>query len=1097
MAYRLSRRHAGLASASHLGLVRHLSQARPANPTDSALSRTLFVRPHDGKHLLSATHTLSLVDFFARHLGDLDFFHCPREPQAQRLLGYLCLVFRHPDAVAKALRGSSAGEATWRVELPSMLSSRPRNTYLDDIAHARLAGSADPAATSLAYHAASHRWDAKLIRNPAALRPGWDDVAPLVGIRTLPAPYYNFGATHWTNDNQADPEFGRAPSSLGRAANGLEASDPDLEGDELDQSLVETDSIFHIDPTPRDILVTVERAAQRAPVRSARRVGGAEGLDSTTAAENPRSRSRLLQDAEAALKRFGGFRGGIADSVHESRRRRQEHGTGPSRRGRTRTDEDDVEIQVEAEVDPYPLNQAARPERPAPRSRFAAAGGAGPGHGSSARFGDQGDGWPPKAARNYTTLAAAAIRPSGSLAMTAVGSGLRTGSSPTSPSSSRSPPRCSSCVSRSFASSATAEGLSDRARRKAEWQRNRKSNFVDALNVRVYGGRGGDGCVSFHREKYVQYGPPSGGNGGPGGSVYIRAVAGPTNLSRLSRRYRAADGQHGQGSFLHGRRADDKVIEVPVGTVVTAVRRKMDEEELLVQEYETDLLRRARKAKWEMGGMVAPEEAVERAEEEERQRRLAQREQYALDHGQTSDDPDHAPDATTAAEAAQEAREADDDVIDGEALLDPAEAMHIQMLRDKVWRHYPRSEESNYRRDEFRAAEMRLAFEKRRQLSRSAKAASTLAISGADLERSAASQTPFEEDLLEEEEEEEVGEDEGADEDGVDGVRASRREERVAWQVDLETPTPASSPGILLASGGMGGLGNPSFLTSTNRSPKFATRGTVGESVEIRLEVKSPADIGLVGLPNAGKSTVLRALSGARAEVGSWQFTTLSPNLGVVRLDDQGKLVGVGTDEVSEGFGKLKGIDTDPVAKAEADGEQGIETFRLTLSDVPGLIEGAAENRGLGHEFLRHVERCPVLVYVIDIGPDSPHPERDLLTLRRELEEFRQGLSRRCKVVVANKADLWGVGADADVQVETAKAKLARLRETVRQIALEDADGREARADELTMKVLPISAKKRQGTERLARLLGEVLQRQKRDDEDDVRWEADEADGLA
>ena len=139
---------------------------------------------------------------------------------------------------------------------------------------------------------------------------------------------------------------------------------------------------------------------------------------------------------------------------------------------------------------------------------------------------------------------------------------------------------------RGFSTSAISHSSETfKAKRKAEWQRNRHSNFVDQLFLRLTGGKGGDGCVSFHREKFVQFGPPSGGNGGSGGSIYIRAVDGPTTLARISRRFRGADGPHGQGSFLHGKKAEDKYIEVPVGTVVTATRRLRIPEEEEAEEY--------------------------------------------------------------------------------------------------------------------------------------------------------------------------------------------------------------------------------------------------------------------------------------------------------------------------------------------------------------------------------------------------------------------------------------------------------------------------------------------------------------------------------
>ncbi len=163
----------------------------------------------------------------------------------------------------------------------------------------------------------------------------------------------------------------------------------------------------------------------------------------------------------------------------------------------------------------------------------------------------------------------------------------------------------------------------------------------------------------------------------------------------------------------------------------------------------------------------------------------------------------------------------EEEEIEGEDLLDPDTARQLQTLRDRVWRHYPRAEETNYRRNEFRAAEMRLALDRRRrrrylaQTQAAANTASSLSVataSGSADQPSAASTTRYED----------------------------QEPSPEPWRIDLDEPTPADSPGILLASGGRGGLGNPTFLSSNNRSPKFATRGEWGESLEIMLELKRP-----------------------------------------------------------------------------------------------------------------------------------------------------------------------------------------------------------------------------------------------------------------
>lgn len=177
-------------------------------------------------------------------------------------------------------------------------------------------------------------------------------------------------------------------------------------------------------------------------------------------------------------------------------------------------------------------------------------------------------------------------------------------------------------------------------------------------------------------------------------------------------------------------------------------------------------------------------------------------------------------------------------------------------------------------------------------------------------------------------------------------------------------------PGMkfLIAEGGLGGRGNKRFASSTNRAPRECEVGFPGEEVEIELELKTIADIGLVGYPNAGKSTLLRALSAARPKVAPYPFTTLHPVVGVVEFDDYKK---------------------------------------MTIADIPGLIEGAHDNVGLGHEFLRHIERTKILAFVLDTaGVDGRTPWEDFETLKNELEMYMKGLSSRKSVVIANKMDL-------------------------------------------------------------------------------------------
>ena len=180
-----------------------------------------------------------------------------------------------------------------------------------------------------------------------------------------------------------------------------------------------------------------------------------------------------------------------------------------------------------------------------------------------------------------------------------------------------------------------------------------------------------------------------------------------------------------------------------------------------------------------------------------------------------------------------------------------------------------------------------------------------------------------------------------------------------------------SEPGqeLVVAKGGRGGRGNARFKSPTNQAPRIAEHGEPGQERWLRLELKLLADVGLVGVPNAGKSTLLAAVTAARPKIAPYPFTTLQPNLGVVVLGDAG----------------------DPLTE-------------FVLADIPGLIEGAAEGKGLGHEFLRHIERTRVLIHLLD--GLSTDPVSDLIAINRELTAFGHGLAEKPQVVACNKIDL-------------------------------------------------------------------------------------------
>jgi len=307
--------------------------------------------------------------------------------------------------------------------------------------------------------------------------------------------------------------------------------------------------------------------------------------------------------------------------------------------------------------------------------------------------------------------------------------------------------------------------------------------FVDRIRVFAQAGKGGNGSVSFRREKFVPKGGPDGGDGGRGGDVILRADRHVDNLSNLFYEpiIKAKNGGHGMGKKKHGRSAPPKIVKVPVGTIV-----------------------------WQ-------------AEENKKSKRRT-----------------HNTERPT--------RNSEESTID------------------------------------------------------------------------------FVVDLTREEEE------------------------------------------FVLCRGGSGGKGNVHFKSSRNRAPRQYTEGEEGEHGHFLLELRTIADAGLVGYPNAGKSTLLRRISAARPKVAAYPFTTLHPIIGVVEFP---------------GY------------------------RRATIADIPGLIEGAHRGLGLGHEFLRHITRCRILLFVIDVaGSESRNPIEDLQKLRREIDLYDPTLSKRPWYIIANKMDL-------------------------------------------------------------------------------------------
>jgi GTP-binding protein len=260
------------------------------------------------------------------------------------------------------------------------------------------------------------------------------------------------------------------------------------------------------------------------------------------------------------------------------------------------------------------------------------------------------------------------------------------------------------------------------------------------------------------------------------------------------------------------------------------------------------------------------------------------------------------------------------------------------------------------------------------------------------------------------------GHGEGSDRHGANG-------EDLVLRVPVGTTVRERDTGLLLgdltrhgerldvARGGRGGRGNPRFATSTRRAPRHAEPGEAGEERTLRLELRLLADVGVVGFPNAGKSTLVARLSAARPKIADYPFTTLVPTLGLVRLEEGRSFV---------------------------------------IADVPGLIPGAAEGKGLGLRFLRHLERTRLLVHLLDLDPGTGRdPVEDWRTIQAELEAYSPELAARPQVVAANKIDLDG-----------AAPRLARVRAF-------------ARRRRLT--VIPLAARTGQGLDELRAAIGAAL----------------------
>lgn len=405
--------------------------------------------------------------------------------------------------------------------------------------------------------------------------------------------------------------------------------------------------------------------------------------------------------------------------------------------------------------------------------------------------------------------------------------------------------------------------------------------MIDRFRLWAKGGDGGNGCTSFRRSRHDRRGKPDGGNGGRGGDVILECSPSVWDFSGLQHHINARRGGHGASKNMIGSRGSDKVVQVPVGTVIHLMEGEIPS---AVEKSFSEAL-----DPWEIPGSLDME-SVE-----------------SVSNSDVKASSRVGPD--TGVSAAEEQAE----II--YASSPPQVTPSSNKEASKSWR------------------------------------------------------------------EESCSAGEGQENDDAMSEVESEEEMEVAADIQYNVAE-LTEPGerIIVARGGDGGLGNVSYSRVPKKTPKHEARnddehasasvGLPGSEAVLLLELKSIADVGFVGMPNAGKSTLLGAISRAKPAVGHYAFTTLRPNLGNLNYED----------------------------------------FSITVADIPGLIRGAHENRGLGHTFLRHIERTKVLAYVLDLsaaldGRKGIPPWEQLKDLILELEFYRQGLSNRPSLIVANKID--------------------------------------------------------------------------------------------